>query len=266
MLWDVQAPAEQLSFLRGTVDRPIVWHLHGHVGNLANIILTPDSYSRLYFSGTPSDDLFHAALNTLRYQFASHSFLFIGFSFNDDHLRSQLRQIEEIYQGGSGPHYALVQRGEERLLMKMGTPRIEPLTYDFHGVPLLNKLRELASSVRGTAPQGATIAPQIRTVPVTAANIAVRIPPFHYGSIVPTNFFIDRELEEERAWDYISTRQSFLIVGHRRAGKTSFGQKLVRSVAQADHMRVNGCLVAISTFSSSPSWMSTDFFLTRCSI
>ncbi len=58
----------------------------------------------------------------------------------------------------------------------------------------------------------------------------VRIPPFHYGSVVPLDFFIDRELELDGATDLITTRQSFLIVGRRRAGKTSFGQKLIKTV------------------------------------
>jgi TIR domain len=68
--------------------------------------------------------------------------------------------------------------------------------------------------------------PTIHAVP----GITVHVPSFHCGSIVPLNFFIDRESELEEAQKLIASRQSFLIVGRRRAGKTSFGQKLIDTV------------------------------------
>ena len=58
----------------------------------------------------------------------------------------------------------------------------------------------------------------------------VRIPSFHRGSIVPLEFFIDREHELEEAKELIKSRQSFLIIGRRRAGKTSFGQELINAI------------------------------------
>jgi AAA+ ATPase superfamily predicted ATPase len=71
---------------------------------------------------------------------------------------------------------------------------------------------------------------------------AVRIPPFHYGSVVPFDFFIDRETEMEEARGLIMTRQSFLIVGRRRAGKTSFGQKLIHSLMSENAARTTRVL------------------------
>ena len=47
-IWDIEAPAEQSGAIRGDLKQPTVWHLHGHIGNAASIILTPDGYSRLY--------------------------------------------------------------------------------------------------------------------------------------------------------------------------------------------------------------------------
>lgn len=46
-LWSIEAPAEQAAALRDGLRRPVIWHLHGHIDDAANIILTPDGYERL---------------------------------------------------------------------------------------------------------------------------------------------------------------------------------------------------------------------------
>ncbi len=229
-IWDIEAPAEQAALLRGENSRPVVWHLHGHVGNLAKIILTPDGYNRLYIHDIPSDSPYEAALDTLRYQLSTHSFLFIGFSFNDTHFSSQLRQLEHIYRGASGPHYVLLHKDEAEFVRRAGHPRIELVTYDDYGPPLLEKLRELTAIAEGHYTKSQS-QPAISTTVKSPKTVAtVRVPPFHYGSVVPLDHFIDRESELKDAEELIAVRQSFLIVGHRRAGKTSFGQKLIHTV------------------------------------
>lgn len=54
----------------------------------------------------------------------------------------------------------------------------------------------------------------------------VRLPRFHCGGVVPPDYFIGRERELQDAEEIIRAGQSFLIVGVRRAGKTSFCNKL----------------------------------------
>jgi hypothetical protein len=73
----------------------------------------------------------------------------------------------------------------------------------------------------------------------------LRVPSFHCGSIVPLDFFIDREWELEQARAFIESRQSFLLVGRRRAGKTSFGQKLMEAL-RADGATCRGKVFSCS--------------------
>jgi hypothetical protein len=56
------------------------------------------------------------------------------------------------------------------------------------------------------------------------------LPRFHYGSVVPPDFYIDRERELSEAQEIIDAGQSFLLVGDRRAGKTSFCKKLIHQL------------------------------------
>lgn len=261
-VWDIESPAEQVSLLKGEIDRPVVWHLHGHVGNLTRIILTPDGYTRLYMHDVRSDDPYAAALNTLRYQLSSHSFLFIGFSFDDAHVSSQLRQMEGIFEGATGPHYVMLHRSRADTLGRMTQPRVEPIFFEEYGDPLVEKLRELAA-IAGHRESTATVPDSIErsTTPASTA-VAVTIPPFHYGSVVPLDFFIDREAELEGAKRFIMTRQSFLIVGRRRAGKTSFGQKLIHSLMAenaARQSRVLGTYLDLQQYSD----LDVDRFLSH---
>lgn len=249
-VWDIEAPAEQVGLLREEVGRPVVWHLHGHVDNLSRAILEPEGYSRLYDPEHPPDDRYEAALSTLRFQLASRTFLFIGFSFQDEYFGAQLRMIERVYEGAAGPHYVLVRRAEADRLVGAGSPHVEAVVYEDHGPPLLEALRALAAAAAPAAappePPRATAAPAAR------APVVVRIPPFHFGSVVPLDFFIDREEELEGAREFIATLQSFLLVGHRRAGKTSFGQKLIHTVettASTGKGRVLGCTIDLQGYS-----------------
>jgi hypothetical protein len=72
--WDIEAPAEQHDLLCKGVSKPTVWHLHGQIDNAAEIILTPDSYSKLY-SEDKSEQKYQAALHTLQHQLSSRTFL-----------------------------------------------------------------------------------------------------------------------------------------------------------------------------------------------
>jgi hypothetical protein len=56
------------------------------------------------------------------------------------------------------------------------------------------------------------------------------MPRFHYGSVVPPDFYIDRERELTEAQEIVDAGQSFLLVGDRRGGKTSFCKKLIHQV------------------------------------
>ena len=111
-VWDIMAPANQIPLLRGRSRQAGCLAPPRTRRQPRHIILTPDGYNRLYLHEITSDTPYKAAIETLRMQLASHSFLFVGFSFNDAHFSAQLRQIEEIYHGAAGPHQRALRRDE----------------------------------------------------------------------------------------------------------------------------------------------------------
>lgn len=168
--WNIEAAVEQCKLLRDGVNKPIIWHLHGHIGDSANIILTPDGYQRLY-ADDPTENHYKAAIQTLRHLLASQSFLFIGFSLADEDFTDQLLILEEIYQGAAGPHYVLLpeaQRGN----FKSPTPAIEPVFFKDFGEPMLDCLRRMAAIA------GSAVKPE-PTINTTVADYSPDKPVFY---------------------------------------------------------------------------------------
>ena len=109
--WDIEAPVEQRELLRNGVNKPTVWHLHGHIDNAADIILTPDGYPKLYAEDT-SEQKYQAALKTLQNQLSSRNFIFIGFSLADEDFVEQIQSLADIFKGAAGPHYVLLPEAQ----------------------------------------------------------------------------------------------------------------------------------------------------------
>lgn len=168
--WNIEAAVEQCNLLRDGVKKPTIWHLHGHIGDSANIILTPDGYQRLYADDT-TERRYNATLQTLHHLLASRTFLFIGFSLADQDFTEQLRMLEEVYQGAAGPHYVLwpeVQKDH----FKSPTSAIEPVFFKDFGEPLLDCLRHMT----GIADSAAKTEPTINT---TVADYSPDKPVFY---------------------------------------------------------------------------------------
>lgn len=139
--WDIQAVSEQASSLRSDILVPTIWHLHGHIDNKKDIILTTNSYKTLY---DEQEGQFKTAFATLKHYLASKSFLFIGYSLDDEFFVSELEKICEIFQGYSSEHY---------ILLKKDTPfpakfdkKIIPIYYEDRGQPLIDKIKSLVPS------------------------------------------------------------------------------------------------------------------------
>jgi hypothetical protein len=64
----------------------------------------------------------------------------------------------------------------------------------------------------------------------TVRHGGLNVPRFHYGSVVPPQFFIGRERELIEAREIVAAGQSFLIVGLHRSGKTSFCKRLIHEI------------------------------------
>jgi len=144
--WDISAPAEFAQLLSGGLDRATVWHLHGYVGNLANIILTPDGYQRLYPDSSHIKNTYDASLLTLRAVLSSRTLLFVGFSFTDHAFAEQVRFLDEVFRGAVGPHYVLVEQSNLGLARQRlrGLTSIELLPFASRAA-LPAQLRRLAA-------------------------------------------------------------------------------------------------------------------------
>ncbi|HEY0375359.1 MAG TPA: tetratricopeptide repeat protein [Pyrinomonadaceae bacterium] len=152
-VWDTEAPAEMAAYLRGGANRPVIWHLHGHIHNKSKIILTRDGYSHLYPEAEENKSIayYQAALQTLHSLLASHTFLFIGFSLDDAYFGMQMEGISSIYQGATGPHYVLARKAD----IARGLPFndiVQPIPFERFGEPLLELVQELGAIAgsRGT--------------------------------------------------------------------------------------------------------------------
>ncbi len=172
--WDIEAPAEQARLLReGRPERDTVWHLHGYIGNAADIILTPNGFERLY----PTDGSkahYEAARTTLRQLLASRSLLFLGFSF-DDPVGAELDAVSDVFAGTTGPHYALV-RASEVARLRQQAPTVQPVEFSDFGEQLIELIRELGK-----------LAPRIEP----AAPVASGSPSVHVTAGSPAPYSID---------------------------------------------------------------------------
>lgn len=137
--WDIQSISEQAKALRDNVSKPTVWHLHGHIDHIDNLVLTTESYNKLYDNNANGE--FKAAYTALLTFLASKSFLFIGYSLDDDFFVNELEKICTIFDGNSSEHYVLLRQGYE--LPEKLKGKIIPIFYENYGHPLIDKIKSL---------------------------------------------------------------------------------------------------------------------------
>jgi tetratricopeptide (TPR) repeat protein len=136
--WDIEAPAEQSASLSSGMRRPTIWHLHGHIGNVARLILTTDDYKLLYPEDSSIKDAYDAALQTFRTYLSTHTFLFVGFSFSDAHVVAQFEWIQKLFGDYGGQHYALVRDSNVDQVRQLGLTSLDLVTFqEFTDLPRL---------------------------------------------------------------------------------------------------------------------------------
>jgi tetratricopeptide (TPR) repeat protein len=140
-IWNIEAKAEMAIAHRDGIRRPTVWHLHGQIDDVANIILTPDGYDAMY-GGSGSESRYVAALATLRDFLSSYTFLFVGFSLEDERFGQQLRYLNQVFSGGNGPHYIILPEREKSRAEALAFP-VEIISVVDHGAPLEDLLMQL---------------------------------------------------------------------------------------------------------------------------
>ncbi|MGZ4997502.1 MAG: SIR2 family NAD-dependent protein deacylase [Methylobacter sp.] len=150
---DNNALTELADFQKSNHEKPAVWHLHGHIDNCAELILTPKGYRELYATDPDTEVRYKAALNTLRTVSVNKSLLFIGCSLDDAELLSEIHHEQILFAENTGPHYALVHKDEEaQIKAKLNGANIKLIAFEDFGDPLVKLIEGLANH----APQQST--------------------------------------------------------------------------------------------------------------
>ncbi|AUX32264.1 MULTISPECIES: SIR2 family protein [Sorangium] len=149
--WNIETPSGLVELLQGAIQRPTVWHLHGTIHHVDDIILTPDGYTTLYPQSPTVEVRYRAALESLRTQMAGRTLLFVGVSLEDRVFGDQLRWVAQAFRGAAGPHFALVRREDRKAFERRAAELpVEMVEFEAFGEPLHAQLRALAAA----APEG----------------------------------------------------------------------------------------------------------------
>ena len=84
----------------------MLWHLHGKIDAPVHMVLTPQSYHRLYQED--AEGHYQGALAKFKGLMSDKILLFIGCSLDDAELLAELANQHKLFDGNVGPHYALV--------------------------------------------------------------------------------------------------------------------------------------------------------------
>ncbi len=141
--WDIEAIHEQATSLRDGLNQSTIWHLHGHIDNINNTILTSQKYNELYTTDS-TNSRYKSALETLRTTINTKSLLFIGFSLDDEFVVNQLNRTIDIFGGNSHEHYVLCKQGSNPNTLNKNIKVIE---YENHGQDLIDKIKSLAPTL-----------------------------------------------------------------------------------------------------------------------
>ena len=116
-----------------------IFHIHGAVRNPNTIVISSESYKELYDNPT-YDDLMKAFSS-------SHSFLFLGFSFNDIFIQNLLKNHKSIYHG---THYLVVAKNsmDMKTLVSLNSNfGIKTIEYDLENSSHLNEIRQILEEI-----------------------------------------------------------------------------------------------------------------------
>ena len=215
--WDIEASFEQAISLRDRVKNSTIWHIHGHIDNVDNIILTSQKYNALYTTNSEHSK-YKSALETLRHIISSKSLLFIGFSLDDEFIINQLNRTIEIFGGNSHEHYVLCKKGSKPNTLNKNIKVIE---YENHGQPLIDKIKSLApTSINSENKIEEKIS--IQTIPSSTQHQA------NFLTVLPEvkNDFIGRVDELEKIKEMLSNDNiSCIVNGIGGVGKSELALK-----------------------------------------
>lgn len=134
---------EQLAEFARPSDQEMLWHLHGKIDQPKHMVLTPQSYHRLYQEN--AEDHYEAALVKFRDLISSKHILFIGCSLDDAELLAEIVKQNKLFDGNTGPHYALVREKDKQAIdAKLEGSYVQTIPFHDFGQPLIDAVNQLA--------------------------------------------------------------------------------------------------------------------------
>lgn len=134
---------EQLAEFARPSDQEMLWHLHGKIDQPKHMVLTPQSYHRLYQEN--AEDHYEAALVKFRDLISSKHILFIGCSLDDAELLAEIVKQNKLFDGNTGPHYALVREKDKQAIdAKLEGSHVQTIPFHDFGQPLIDAVNQLA--------------------------------------------------------------------------------------------------------------------------
>lgn len=89
-----------------TPDAPLVYHLHGHLGDRLSMVLTEDDYLEFLMATATEPELIPPLVQAA---FATTSLLFLGYSLEDTNFKVLFRRLSSYLQINQGSRHVSVQ-------------------------------------------------------------------------------------------------------------------------------------------------------------
>ncbi|TLX45461.1 hypothetical protein C1E24_18500 [Pseudoalteromonas phenolica] len=132
----------QLAGFTRVNSKEMLWHLHGKIENPKHMVLTPESYKRLYQED--AEEHYLAALTKFKELLSNKIILFIGCSLDDAELLAEIAKQNELFDGNTGPHYALVKESDKHAIdAKLTGIPVDTITFSDFGQPLIDAVHQL---------------------------------------------------------------------------------------------------------------------------
>lgn len=132
-------------FKRNDLQAPVIWHFHGRVDDMSTIIFTAETYDALY---AETNEKYKAALEIFRRLCSDQVLLFVGCSLEDAELLHEIASQHQLFDGNTGPHFALVHKNEhDAIKQKIGNLPVKLITFEDFGAPLLERVHAISSCV-----------------------------------------------------------------------------------------------------------------------
>lgn len=132
----------QLAAFTRVNNKEMLWHLHGKIENPKHMVLTPQSYNRLYQED--AEEHYLAALTKFKELLSNKIILFIGCSLDDAELLAEIVKQNKLFDNNTGPHYALVRESDKQAIdAKLTDIPVNTITFSDFGQPLIDAVHQL---------------------------------------------------------------------------------------------------------------------------